>query len=90
MNVDLKEFQTNLVPFSRLHFMKTLMAPVLTKEKAEARESGVQSIQSSTFLVKLVFFYICLSCLFSFLIAGCKSLQVTICVYCFYVYFRSW
>ena len=44
MNVDLNEFQTKLVPFSRSHFLKTLMAPVLTKEKAEAGKSGVQSI----------------------------------------------
>ena len=94
MNVDLNEFQTNLLPCSRLHFMKTKMAPVSTKEKAEAGKSGVQSIsetcfQPATFLVKVSILLTCLSCLFSFLIGDCKSLQVTICVYClFYVYFR--
>merc|ERR1712156_1049586 len=30
LNVDLNEFQTNLVPFPRLHFMITSMAPVTT------------------------------------------------------------
>jgi tubulin alpha len=34
MNVDLNEFQTNLVPFPRLHFMTTSMAPVVTPEKS--------------------------------------------------------
>merc|ERR1712045_831919 len=35
LNVDLNEFQTNLVPFPRLHFMITSMAPVTTKKKKE-------------------------------------------------------
>merc|ERR1719419_1881804 len=29
LNVDLGEFQTNLVPFPRLHFMTTALAPVV-------------------------------------------------------------
>merc|ERR1712048_1119974 len=33
-NVDLGEFQTNLVPFPRLHFMTTGLAPVVAKKKA--------------------------------------------------------
>merc|ERR1712080_496012 len=33
LNVDLGEFQTNLVPFPRLHFMTTALAPVVNKEK---------------------------------------------------------
>ena len=38
LNVDLNEFQTNLVPFPRLHFMITSMAPVTTEKKKETRE----------------------------------------------------
>jgi tubulin alpha len=33
LNVDMNEFQTNLVPFPRLHFMTTSLAPVLNTEK---------------------------------------------------------
>jgi tubulin alpha len=33
LNVDLNEFQTNLVPFPRLHFMTTSLAPILTPKK---------------------------------------------------------
>merc|ERR1711998_177138 len=32
LNVDLNEFQTNLVPFPRLHFMTTSLAPINSKE----------------------------------------------------------
>jgi tubulin alpha len=58
MNVDLNEFQTNLVPFPRLHFMTTSMAPVLTPEKSETEKNDVQSISETcfnpkSFLVKL-------------------------------------
>merc|ERR1712130_717782 len=35
LNVDLNEFQTSLVPFPRLHFMITSMAPVTTEKKKE-------------------------------------------------------
>jgi tubulin alpha len=58
MNVDLNEFQTNLVPFPRLHFMTTSLAPVTTPEKAETMKADVQSITEvcfdpKSFLVKL-------------------------------------
>jgi len=33
LNVDLNEFQTNLVPFPRLHFIITAMAPITTQRK---------------------------------------------------------
>jgi len=39
LNVDLGEFQTNLVPFPRLHFMTTALAPVVSKKK-ETHEAG--------------------------------------------------
>merc|ERR1711964_428043 len=34
LNVDLNEYQTNLVPFPRLHFMTNSLAPVIAKAKA--------------------------------------------------------
>merc|ERR1711964_902313 len=34
LNVDLNEYQTNLVPFPRLHFMTNSLAPVIAKSKA--------------------------------------------------------
>merc|ERR1711997_1225547 len=35
LNVDMNEFQTNLVPFPRLHFMTTSLAPIATEEKKD-------------------------------------------------------
>merc|ERR1719361_480820 len=35
LNVDMNEFQTNLVPFPRLHFMTTSLAPVISKAKGD-------------------------------------------------------
>merc|ERR1712168_1679132 len=35
LNVDLNEFQTNLVPFPRLHFMTEATAPLATEEAAD-------------------------------------------------------
>ena len=71
MNVDLNEFQTNLVPFPGLHFMTTSMAPVLPLEKSETDKKDVQSIsetcfQAASFLAKLSILYICLSFCFRF------------------------
>merc|ERR1712193_152133 len=44
LNVDMNEFQTNLVPFPRLHFMTTSLAPVTPKEKAEKESFKCRSI----------------------------------------------
>jgi tubulin alpha len=49
LNVDLNEFQTNLVPFPRLHFMTTSVAPVTSKAKAENESSTVQNITDACF-----------------------------------------
>jgi tubulin alpha len=49
LNVDLNEFQTNLVPFPRLHFMITSMAPVVTPKKMETTRLDVQSITETCF-----------------------------------------
>merc|ERR1712032_1573757 len=37
----LNEFQTNLVPFPRLHFMVTSMAPVTTEKKKETTNNEI-------------------------------------------------
>jgi len=57
LNVDMNEFQTNLVPFPRLHFMTTSLAPVISEEKASHEQYSCQRItddclQSKNFLVK--------------------------------------
>merc|ERR1712039_756462 len=57
LNVDMNEFQTNLVPFPRLHFMTTSLAPVNSPKKSETASNEVKTItdfclQPSNFLVK--------------------------------------
>jgi len=47
--VDLGEFQTNLVPFPRLHFMTTGMAPVISKKKAKHEAQTVREITDHVF-----------------------------------------
>merc|ERR1711881_570952 len=49
LNVDLGEFQTNLVPFPRLHFMTTSLAPVISKKKASHEAQTVREITDHTF-----------------------------------------
>merc|ERR1711973_146013 len=48
-NVDLGEFQTNLVPFPRLHFMTTSLAPVVSKEKKGHEAGTVREITDHVF-----------------------------------------
>merc|ERR1711962_795960 len=57
LNVDMNEFQTNLVPFPRLHFMTTSLAPIVSKKKADheahdCRRITDDCLQSNSFLVK--------------------------------------
>merc|ERR1712223_1095273 len=57
LNVDMNEFQTNLVPFPRLHFMTTSLAPIVSNKKAETATQTCRSItdvclQPKNFLVK--------------------------------------
>merc|ERR1711910_283898 len=57
LNVDMNEFQTNLVPFPRLHLMTTSLAPVISKSKADheahdCRRITDDCLQASSFLVK--------------------------------------
>jgi len=49
LNVDLGEFQTNLVPFPRLHFMTTALAPVVSKKKASHEASTIREITDHVF-----------------------------------------
>merc|ERR1711881_72408 len=49
LNVDLGEFQTNLVPFPRLHFMTTALAPVISKGKATHEAGTVREITDHVF-----------------------------------------
>jgi len=55
LNVDLNEFQTNLVPFPRLHFMITSMAPVTTEKKKETAKTDEASIAADVFDAKNFF-----------------------------------
>jgi len=57
LNVDMNEFQTNLVPFPRLHFMTTSLAPIVGKANKSTSNNDVKRItdeclQSNHFLVK--------------------------------------
>merc|ERR1712080_329033 len=61
LNVDLGEFQTNLVPFPRLHFMTTALAPVISAKKASPEAQTIREITAPVFqpqnmLVKYVDF----------------------------------
>merc|ERR1712203_1083266 len=49
LNVDLTEFQTNLVPYPRIHFMLTSYAPVISAEKAYHEQLSVAEITNSAF-----------------------------------------
>jgi len=49
LNVDLGEFQTNLVPFPRLHFMTTAMAPVISTAKASHEAQTIREITDHVF-----------------------------------------
>jgi tubulin alpha len=49
LNVDINEFQTNLVPYPRIHFMANSYAPVISADKSGHETSTVQEITSSCF-----------------------------------------
>merc|ERR1712087_172759 len=55
LNVDLNEFQTNLVPFPRLHFMVTAMAPITTQDKKETQKADEAAITEAVFDAKNFF-----------------------------------
>ena len=49
LNVDLNEFQTNLVPFPRIHFPLATYAPLLPAEKATHETNSVADMTYSCF-----------------------------------------
>ena len=49
LNVDLSEFQTNLVPYPRIHFPMSTYAPVVSPEKAYCEQLTVSQITSAVF-----------------------------------------
>ncbi|KAI3698731.1 hypothetical protein L2E82_42510 [Cichorium intybus] len=49
INVDITEFQTNLVPYPRIHFMLSSYAPVISVEKAYHEQLSVPEITNAVF-----------------------------------------
>jgi len=49
LNVDLNEFQTNLVPYPRIHFPLVAYAPVISAAKASHEANSVQEISMACF-----------------------------------------
>ena len=53
--VDLNEFQTNLVPFPRIHFPLATYSPVISAEKALHEQNSVAEMTFSWFVISLAF-----------------------------------
>jgi len=49
LNVDITEFQTNLVPYPRIHFMLSSYAPLISAEKAHHEQINVAEITNQAF-----------------------------------------
>jgi len=49
LNVDINEFQTNLVPYPRIHFMLCSYAPIMSNEKAHHEQLSISELTNSVF-----------------------------------------
>ncbi|KAK1442164.1 alpha tubulin [Babesia gibsoni] len=49
LNVDMNEFQTNLVPYPRIHFMLSSYAPIISAKKAKHEFMSVGEITNAAF-----------------------------------------
>merc|ERR1712000_603590 len=49
LNIDINEFQTNLVPYPRIHFLLCSMAPIISTQKAYMESMSVPEITSAVF-----------------------------------------
>jgi len=49
LNVDMTEFQTNLVPYPRIHFMLSSYAPVLSLDRVQHESMNVAEITTNAF-----------------------------------------
>ncbi|KAF9164431.1 Tubulin alpha-3 chain [Actinomortierella ambigua] len=52
LNMDLNDFQTNLVPYPRIHFPLVSYSPILSEAKAFHEQSNVKDITTACFLDK--------------------------------------
>jgi len=49
LNVDINEFQTNLVPYPRIHFMLCSYAPIMSNDKAHHEQLTIADLTTSVF-----------------------------------------
>eukprot|EP00461_Guttulinopsis_vulgaris_P000300 UN00300 len=49
LNVDLNEFQTNLVPYPRIHFVLASYAPIISSKKAQHEKMSIAELTNAVF-----------------------------------------